>query len=526
MGDVTATRALKWIAPRWWGLTAMAAGLFTAGLVLCMLTAAGGDSAETWLDDLAETFAAMGAAAACAVAASRHTGRHRLAWALMGASAFSWGLGALAWDWYELIQGVEVPFPSLADAGYLAAVPLAVGAVLSFPVAFGRARAALNSVLDGLLIAAALLVVSWSTVLGAVYRAGGDSVLSTVLGLAYPLGDMAILTMILVRVGRSPRRGRFNLLLLAGGLATLAIADSSFAYLTASGTYASGNALDSGWVAGYLIIGLAALRAARQPVRSAPPRRLASRLEQLLPYPAVAAALGVTVAEQVTHSALDFFTFWTVLAIVVIALVRQYLALGANVALVDNLAAREREMEYQAHHDSLTGLANRIHFQGAVTHTLDEAADDSTPCAVLFIDIDDFKQVNDRYGHATGDSLLRLVAARLKANLRPEDTEARLGGDEFAVLVEKASEPRQVNAIAERILKALREPGAINGRTLPVRGTIGVAFAEPGVRKCEELLRRADIAMYIAKRGGKDRCAVYDEAAPEPEAPIPAAAVV
>jgi diguanylate cyclase (GGDEF)-like protein len=363
-----------------------------------------------------------------------------------------------------------------------------------------------------MLIGAALLVVSWETVLGAVYHAGAGSPLAMVLGIAYPLSDVAIFTMILVRLGRSPRRGRVALLLLAAGLGILAIGDSSFAYLTASGTYATGNALDAGWVGGYLMIGLAALRAVAHPVHEAPPRSLASRAQQFLPYPAVAAALGVIISERVTRGDLDDFTFWAMLAIVVLVLVRQYLALGANVALVGNLAAREREMAYQAHHDALTGLPNRAYLQDAVARALSRD-EESAHCAVLFLDLDDFKQVNDLYGHATGDSVLRLVADRLRANLRPEDTAARLGGDEFAVLVERAGGGHQVDSIAERILATLRQPAVIDGRVLPVRGTIGIAVADPSVTGCEEMLRRADIAMYSAKRQGKDRCAVFRQIA-------------
>lgn len=504
---------MAWLRVHWWGATAALVGIFVAGFVYCLTAIPAGALGVTWLDDLAEMVAAIAAGCAAVAAALRHRGRHRLAWSLLGASALSWGLGQMVWGWYELLQSIPVPFPSLADAGYLGSVPLAVAGVLSFPVAYERARALAHTLIDGLLIAAALLIVSWETVLGAVYRAGASGLLPTVLGLAYPLSDVAIVTMILVRLGRSPRRGRFALLLLAGGLAILAVGDSSFAYLTATGAYATGNALDAGWVAGYLLIGLAALHSASHPVREAPPRTITSRVQQFLPYPPVAAALSVIIAQRVISSTMDAFTFWAMLAIVVLVLVRQYLAFGTNVALVGNLAAREREMAYQAHHDALTGLPNRVQFQDAVSRALQEGDDDASSCAVLFIDLDDFKQINDRYGHATGDSVLKLVAGRLKANLRPGDIAARLGGDEFAVLVDNARETKQLDAIAERILVTLRQPAAIDGRILPVRGTIGIAVADSSVHGWQELLRRADVAMYVAKRQGKDRCAMFREQA-------------
>src|SRR5207302_10021374 len=142
-------------------------------------------------------------------------------------------------------------------------------------------------------------IVSWETVLGDVYRVGAVCPLALVLSLAYPLTDVAIITMILIRVGRVPRGTRLPLLLMAGGLAVIALADSSFAYLTAQGTYGNGNVLDTGWVAGYLLIALGALRAAARPARPAPPKALSPPWLQVLPYPPVAIALGVIVGERI-----------------------------------------------------------------------------------------------------------------------------------------------------------------------------------------------------------------------------------
>src|SRR5207253_811160 len=160
-------------------------------------------------------------------AAAHNHGRVRLAWALLGASAFSWGAGQAVWNWYQIVANVQAPFPSFADAGYLGAVPLAVAGVLAFPVAFERLRTYVRSVLDGLIIAAGLLVVSWETVLGAVYRAGADSTLGTVLSLLYPISDVVIVTMLLVRVSHVARSGRAPLLLVAVGLTAYAVADSN-----------------------------------------------------------------------------------------------------------------------------------------------------------------------------------------------------------------------------------------------------------------------------------------------------------
>ncbi len=154
------------IRTRWWAVTAALLALFTSGFVVCLVVQPGGEAPTQYLDNLTETAAALAAAGACGFAAVRHHGRLRWAWALLGASALSWGLGQSVWDWYQIFRNVLIPFPSLADAGYLGAVPLAIAGVLTFPVSSERAGSQVRQVLDGLIIVAALLVVSWGTVLG------------------------------------------------------------------------------------------------------------------------------------------------------------------------------------------------------------------------------------------------------------------------------------------------------------------------------------------------------------------------
>jgi diguanylate cyclase (GGDEF)-like protein len=502
-------QAVQALVRRWWGVAACALALLVIGFAVCVQTGVGGTAVTNWLDDLTETAAAFIAAAASVAAASRHRGRLRAAWALMGASALCWGLGQLAWDWYQLLAGVQVPFPSLADAGYLSAVPFAIAAVLLFPVAFERASSVVNSLIDGLVIAASLLIVSWETVLGAVFRAGAGGPLAMVLSLAYPLSDAAIITMIVIRVGRVPRAMRLPLVLMAAGLLVIALADSSFTYLTAQGTYGNGNVLDTGWVAGYLLIALGALKAAARPVREAPPKTLTPRWLRFLPYPPVAIALGVIIGERIGTATVSNFAFWTLLAVVALVLVRQHLALGTNEALLGSLAAREREMEYQAHHDALTGLPNRVYFRDIVARALARQADVGARCAVLFIDLDDFKKINDTFGHAVGDSVLTEVGSRLRLGLRPTDIAARLGGDEFAVLVGSTRSEGDLSTIASRLLEMLRKPASVEGLPLEIRGTIGIAVGDATIAGCDELLRQADVALYAAKSEGKDRFSVF-----------------
>ena len=134
----------------------------------------------------------------------------------------------------------------------------------------------------------------------------------------------------------------------------------------------------------------------------------------------------------------------------------------------------------------------------------------SAPVGALFIDLDDFKTVNDSLGHAVGDQLLQDVARRLLQTLSPEDLAARLGGDEFAILVVDAEDEAGVSELADRILATVAEPFRIQGREIRVTASIGIAIAEDEATDAEVLLRSADVAMYLAKDGGKNRQAIFE----------------
>ena len=171
--------------------------------------------------------------------------------------------------------------------------------------------------------------------------------------------------------------------------------------------------------------------------------------------------------------------------------------------------ALEEQLRHQAFHDVLTGLANRSLFLDRLGHALARAGRGGQPTAVLYLDLDDFKAVNDRLGHAEGDRLLVAAADRLRAATRAEDTVARLGGDEFAIIVEE-TDPGEASKAAQRILDVLAPPFALGERPVIARASIGIAVQATGDADADELLRRADIAMYAAKARGGDCHVTYD----------------
>lgn len=181
----------------------------------------------------------------------------------------------------------------------------------------------------------------------------------------------------------------------------------------------------------------------------------------------------------------------------------------------------EDQLRHQALHDPLTGLPNRVLFADRLSHALVRRGDPDVGLAVLFVDLDDFKNINDSLGHAVGDQLLRLVAARLSSVIRAEDTVGRLGGDEFAFLLEHATTDQAVGA-AGRILRALAHPFELGPTTVTLTASIGIAsrdrLAHDGdpTDTADDLLRDADTAMYAAKALGKARWKVFDRRMEEP----------
>jgi diguanylate cyclase (GGDEF)-like protein/PAS domain S-box-containing protein len=168
----------------------------------------------------------------------------------------------------------------------------------------------------------------------------------------------------------------------------------------------------------------------------------------------------------------------------------------------------EDELAHQAFHDSLTGLANQALFRDRVQHALTRTGRHDGRLAVLYLDLDNFKTVNDSLGHPTGDKLLICVAERLRACLRAMDTAARLGGDEFAVLLEDLTSAGDATGLADRLIAALQQPFTVADREVFIGASIGIALDAPGVSN-DQLLRNADIAMYTAKRRGRGRYEIF-----------------
>ena len=469
------------------GVGAVTAGVAFAGILIGQW---GGYPVAKIVADYGLLVFAVFAAGCSALAAASAEGRQRRAWICLTVGLSGWAGGEALWMFYERVLH-QAPFPSLADAGYLL-FPVGAGlAMVLFPIGYsGHSR--VRFLLDGFIVAGALFEISWVLVMRGVYDAGGTNAFALALSLAYPIADIAILTVALLVLARARSGRRTTLAMLSAGVVMMALSDSAFVYLTAHDAYYSGHITDIGWAIGLLLFGMAALINRRAWETDAVVSHAPSRATMWLPYvPVALAALICFPAYFSTPGLGPILVSSTLLMGAVMA--RQYMVVRQNQRLLKMVAD-------QAMRDTLTGLANRDLFNDRLMHAVQLHLNDNQSVAVLSMDLDDFKLVNDSLGHPAGDALLVQAAERLLGCVRTSDTVARVGGDEFAVLMEGL--PELSRLVAHRVVAAFEEPFVIDGQQLLMRPSVGLAVASsanPDL-SADILLKQADVAMYSAKR--------------------------
>ncbi|HET6731974.1 putative bifunctional diguanylate cyclase/phosphodiesterase [Mycobacterium sp.] len=449
----------------------------------------GGESTVRIVNESALVGFAVFATVCAGLAARSARGRERTAWIWLTVGLAGWAVGEALWAYYELVARTD-PFPSVADAAYLLYPVCTCVALVLFPVGqSGLSRTRI--VLDALIVAIALFEISWVTALQPVYEDGGDSPFALGLSLAYPVTDIIVVTVALLVLARA-RSGRMVLILLALGNVLNAVADSIWVYLDAHDAYVKGSVVDIGWLAGLLLISIAALTCRRTPHTEEARASVPSRTATWLPYIPLIPAAAICAPNFMSIAGLAPIVY-TSMVLIVVVLARQFLVVGQNRRLLEMVAD-------QALRDPLTGLANRALFSDRLTHAMQLHQRDNQSVAVMSLDLDDFKLVNDNLGHPAGDVLLTLAAERIVRCVRTADTVARLGGDEFAVLMEGDAQHSRV--LAQRVVRAFDEPFVVDSHDWVIRPSVGLAIASPDDpdTSADKLLKQADVAMYSAKR--------------------------
>lgn len=488
------------------------------GLVVTVTVLLTVNSLALWGDEPARRVAAVAQACTATgavlyglVAARRVTGVSRW-WRLLAVGAVAgWLGGQLAW-WArgDGIAPIWVPlywlFPVLALASVI--VLARTGGWVQMPEDGSRTRVSALTLLDGMVAAASFAILA---LFGFAHLSTASLPRSQSPAMQVWFGIAELVLVVVAAVTGMVYQGdqpyRVNYLQLGSGVVLIAASDRVVAYFDALGD--GGNQLwgEAGCAMGALFVALAMRdrpAAARDSTRS----RLLDAAQLVLPY---SGFLGITLLlayHVLTDNPLGPTVVSVIVAMVVLVAARQVVAMGQQRLLTGRLYDAQRRLAHQVLHDSLTGLPNRRLF----AQRLEQAMRHGT-FVLIFVDLDDFKDVNDRFGHAAGDDLLCAVGERLRRCVTDADTLARIGGDEFAILIDGEKEDPEV--VADRLRVALRDPFLLHGSSLRVRASMGLVSAGVGTSALtsDDLLRQADISMYAGKRLGKNTAVVYQPAA-------------
>jgi diguanylate cyclase (GGDEF)-like protein len=469
----------------WWFL---AAGV--GATLVYFLTASNAD-----VQSLTYELVAGLSAAAVVVGARFHQPERPAAWHLLAVGIALWAVGDLLWSANGTVFDTH-PFPSIADVAYLASYPLLLAGLwrLVHDRLPGRDRAAL---LDAAAVTVAVALPSWVFVLAPLAHDASFDATARAVAFAYPVADLLLVGLV-VRLLLTPAPRTTSYWLLLGGIACNLVADTVFALPSVNGRYAAGSSLDGLFLLGYLLVAASALHPSMVglAVRPARPMTVPYRARVALVALAALSApllLGIEALDGPVEHVPLLLGGWTVLVALVVA---------RFVMLVRDLA-REAQI------DPLTRLANRtrlIDQAGAVLQQ--RRAGDAHDVALLYLDLDRFKAVNDSIGRVAGDQLLVQVAERLQTIVRPGDLVARLGGDEFVVLCQRIADEPAARAVADRLTDGLADPFWVDGTPQFLSASIGISRATSD-SDAAALLADADAALARAK-AAEARAAVYE----------------
>ncbi|WP_176731642.1 putative bifunctional diguanylate cyclase/phosphodiesterase [Micromonospora rhizosphaerae] len=431
------------------------------------------------------------ATVACVRVARRQPAPLRRFWSLLAVTMALSALGCILWT-VEQLNGHRLPHTPLLGVVFTAGIVTGTAALLCSLAAPRSLVGQVRTLLDGVIVGLALIPIGWVVVFRDIAAVALADPLRT-FGLLYPMFDLMQLTILVVVAGPSRPMWR-PLRVIGASLAIRAAADTTYVSLFAHDSYVPGHPIDVCWALSFLLIG-AATRCPPPPACDGEDETAESPQPPwwrvALPYLPVGGAIVAVMLSRRPTGQTPHLIFLAMMTLLGMLALRQGLA--ANEIL--RLVARLRRLAY---FDQLTGLPNRLTFN----RRLRRALYDDVRVAVLLLDVDGFKQVNDRFGHATGDRLLTTIAERMRDAVGADGMIARLGGDEFAVLVE-GDRPVPPEPLAERLLAALQPlPGEEDLGVHP-SASIGIAEYGPQHTSHTDLLRDADIAMYAAKAAGK-----------------------
>lgn len=440
-------------------------------------------------------------------------------WRLLLAGVAVYTIAVFLWYLFPLVTGRDLPFPSVLDPIYFGAYALyaafLVGVLRRRHDGSDDGRPSLLVLVDAAMFALAATSILWPFLFDPLIHRGASG-LALATGFGYPL-FVAVLFGLASQLVAAGRRLDGAELLIALWVGAELTADVFYGVVSVDDRFHFEHPMMLGWMVSYAALAAAALHPSLTMPRADRPTASISQLSRswlLLPAVLTPVAVRITMqglyghSEAETNVALSAF----VVALTVLAFVRLSMVAGdlaEQRRLAADLVKLTERLATQSSHDDLTGLGNRRMLMERLAHaTSQRPTRTDARTAVLLLDLDGFKAINDTLGHHCGDDVLVEVAHRLSTTLRPGDTVTRLGGDEFAVILQHVDAPEAARA-AQRIVEALRFPMTLDGNEVSVWASVGIELAAHG-DDAMEALKHADLAMYAAKDAGGDRYAFFD----------------
>ena len=462
--------------------------------------------ASRWLPDrpqlvLLSLVQVLGAVAVL-VGVRRHRPVRSAAWLTLAAGGISFGAGVACWYVYAHVLHRAIPYPGWPDLFF---VPAFLSYLAGLALMIGRRSPArqTQALLDALVLAVGLAFASW-VFLTASAVGGAVTPAQTVITVVYPMIDVVmvgVVARLLLTGGITPA-----LWLVAGGMVANLVGDTAYSVLAARGEYQTGALPDQMWMLCTVLVGAAALHPSMRSLvtQVEDPRVGSSRVRLLFLFLSLHVPVAVLVIGLLTGTDVPLTAVALAFAVV-----------GPLTALrIQHLTAQLRTLSMS---DKLTGLVSRELLVERLERTRRSARAGGGRSAVLFIDLDRFKAVNDTYGHAAGDDVLVLASKRLQRLAGAGDLVCRLGGDEFVLVVDEVRSADDSTALAQRVVDSMSEPFSVGGHEVHIGASVGITVpdgADPAA-----VLRRGDAAMYRAKAAGRSRWA-HDGPDPAATAPL------
>jgi diguanylate cyclase (GGDEF)-like protein len=473
----------------------------------------------------------------------KYSRRISLVWSLIALAEFFTLLADLSWSYIEVVQKHD-PSGALIESIYLLFYPVIFAAILLMPTKPENRIVKVKRILDWVIILVAAVLGYWNFIVAPLSQITQTSILEQIIVYIFPILDLMLFWILLSVSSRlKARQYEAAFLFLAFSFGITIIADVFYSYQAVTNIYYSGGWVDFGWLISAIMIGVAGLVQSvlveSNSINIYQDRlveTIKSKIYDLLPYAPflwLLAAYLLLIASYINRMMLSFLSFAIGVGIIlVLAVVRQYLTQHENNHLTGQLQGvieilqnqteelnetnkaleievverkrAEEQLIHDALHDWLTGLPNRFLFIDrlgqAIEYTIRRP---DVPFAVLFLDLDQFKVINDSLGHNMGDELLVHISKRLQECLRSSDTVARLGGDEFVMLLENVQDESMLENVTNRIQETINIPFKLDGHDVYITASIGVIPSVLGYQHAEDVLRDADLAMYQAKSSGK-----------------------